>query len=119
MADHPHREAAARIIDPSAWAFADEERKDFPADPHETIYGTPRVRESLQRAAAILSLPSDTPPEATLINAYADLAGRAIEASKVGNKERFDFLAIIIGGLKLEYPELERVFTDEQGRPHG
>lgn len=57
--------------------------------------------------------------ETTFKNIYADLLGKAIEASRAGDKERFDLLATTIGCLKMEYPWLERAFTDENGRPHG
>jgi len=70
-------EEIARIIDPRAWAFADEERKDFPADPHDRIYRTPRLKDSLSKAQAILGLVegdslSQSQPKSTLHGAHTE-----------------------------------------------
>jgi hypothetical protein len=64
------RERIARIIDPDEWAFADQERASFPADPHERIYGTPRLRASLAKADAILARPE--PSDTVVITAGGD-----------------------------------------------
>ncbi len=50
------REGVARIIQPGAWAMADKERRDYPADSREQIYGALWLQESLAKADAILAL---------------------------------------------------------------
>lgn len=58
------RERIARIIDPKAWARADQERQDFPADPHSQIYNDAAyLEDSVIKAGQIMALEEDQDPQ--------------------------------------------------------